>query len=86
VETWEGGSGLVYARVSVAAGVTGEKHVVVAAAERLGSYLLLLPVVVDAWAAGDKDPTAAAGIVRARTVRAPSLPGQQHVHAAGLRV
>src|SRR6266850_3894404 len=89
VETQEGEFGLVYAKVSVAAGETGEKHAAVAvaaaasAAERLGSYLLL-PVVVGAWAAGDKDPIAAAGIVGAQMVRVPALPGQRHVHAADL--
>lgn len=84
VETWEGGFVLVYAKVSVAVGETGEEHAA-AAAERPESYLLLPAAVVDAWAAGDKDPTAAAGIVRAQTVRAPAQPGQRHVHAADPR-
>ena len=58
---------MVYAKVSEAGGE--------AAVELLELYLPL-PVGVAAWAAGDKDPIAAAGIVRAQIVGKFALLGQ----------
>jgi hypothetical protein len=75
--TWEGGCGLVYARVSEAGEIDGEGP----AAE-----LYLAPVDKAAWAAGDKHPIVAAGIAKARTVEISALLRQGQRHAVDVRV
>jgi hypothetical protein len=82
VATWLEGFVLVYVKVSEAGETVGED---IGAAGLLEPYLPP-SVGVPGWAAGDKDPIAAAGIVRSQTVGIAALLGQRHSHAVDVWV